>query len=216
LNKIDFNESFFETIDSEEKAYWLGFIAADGCILIVNKNSNPSYRLSIGLSEKDLNHLEKFKKSIELNHKLYKRENKYNYKDQLSIKISYHIRIHSKKMFNDLLDKGITPRKSLTLKPPLNVPEDLIRHWIRGYFDGDGSVGIRKNIDTLSIQLSGTKEVLEFILKESEIDWKIRLRDRSKAHFIGGSHSKALKFLSLIYLNSNIYLDRKFLIYENF
>lgn len=55
--KYTFNEDFFNSIDTEEKAYWLGFIVADGC---VHKDKNNNYRLSIGLHDKDITHLHKF------------------------------------------------------------------------------------------------------------------------------------------------------------
>ena len=214
LNKIDFNESFFETIDSEEKAYWLGFIAADGCL------SLKIYKMTLSQAEKDLNHLIKFQKSIDSNHKLCKRINK------KQNTISYNLLLHSKKMYNDLVDKGITPRKSLTLKPPLNVPENLIQHWIRGYFDGDGSVHIRKSKNTLRFSITGTKEVLEFINLQNNSFLRVHDSKRSKAKKIEGSSLKTRNFLHYIYDDSAIFLDRKknlfqnyitgkFLIYEN-
>ena len=197
MQKYTFNEDFFETIDSEEKAYWLGFIAADGCL------SLKRIHLSLVLAEKDLSHLIKFREAIQAEKSLYKR---YHKKQNT---YSYKLSLYSFKMYNDLLDKGIIPRKSLTLKPPLNVPDNLIRHWIRGYFDGDGSIFISKRDQKTYISILGTKEVLGFILKESEIEWEIHSKDTSKAYFIGGCGNKALKFLSFIYDNSNIFLDRK-------
>src|SRR5690606_21393784 len=135
--KYNFNESFFETIDTEEKAYWLGFIAADGNIN--DRGENKSKSLHIGLSFKDKNHLLKFMININYSHLLIEiKERIINLKKRRYVRLN----LNSKKMYNDLLDKGITPRKSLTLKPPKNVPKDLVRHWIRGYFDGDGSVHI--------------------------------------------------------------------------
>jgi intein/homing endonuclease len=201
--KYTFNKDFFETIDSEEKAYWLGFIAADGGLnyRIQTRGSNPSYRIQLGLAEKDLDHLIKFKESISSSHKLYK----HCHKKYLCF--SYRIIITSEKMFNDLVDKGLTLRKSLTLKPPLNVPADLIRHWIRGYFDGDGYIGMKKSRNVLRFSVLGTKEVLEFILKHVNLDLKIR--KRKNIYNISSSCSKALKFLSHIYDDSNIFLDRK-------
>src|SRR5690606_8445162 len=85
------------------------------------------------------NHLLKFMININYSHLLIEiKERIINLKKRRYVRLN----LNSKKMYNDLLDKGITPRKSLTLKPPKNVPKDLVRHWIRGYFDGDGSVHI--------------------------------------------------------------------------
>ncbi|MFV2015941.1 MAG: hypothetical protein ACC656_10955 [Candidatus Heimdallarchaeota archaeon] len=203
--KYTFNQDFFETIDSEEKSYWLGFLAADGCIRI-QKNR---YRITLKLAEKDKNHIEKFKNSIQSNHQIKPRVSNLGY-------IYFGLTLNSHKMFNDLLDKGLTPRKSLTLKPPTNVPKELIRHWIRGYFDGDGSIFKRHNRDTLVLSLLGTEEVLEFVLRESKVDLKVRSKKTSRAYFIQSSYKKALKFFDFIYKDSTIFLERKNLIYNNF
>lgn len=71
-NKIKMDETFFSVIETEEKAYWLGFIAADGCI---RKNKSGSYELSIHLAEKDIEHLAAFKSAIQSDHKIVTRQN---------------------------------------------------------------------------------------------------------------------------------------------
>jgi len=209
-----YNENFFEIIDSEEKAYWLGFIAADGCINIPHQRGNEfrkRYRISLVLSNKDIKHLEKFKSSINFSDsiKVYTNKNQNNYE-------TCRIVIHSQKMFNDLIDKGLTPRKSLTLLPPKNVPYELIRHWIRGYFDGDGCVHITKSTGYIIIIILSTKEVLNYILTYSNLNSKINRQKGHKIYQIRKNGKKALTFLSYIYNDSNIFLDRKKNLYSNF
>jgi intein-encoded DNA endonuclease-like protein len=195
--KPTYNQDFFETIDTEEKAYWLGFIAADGSI-----SNNKRYRIRLKLSNKDINHLKKFGNSINFENLIrVTKLSKYN--TQACI-----ISLCSKKMFNDLLDKGIMPRKSLILKPPKNIPRDLLRHWIRGYFDGDGCIHFQN--ERLTFNIVGTIEVLKFILLNSSLDLKISIAGNSKAFLLRGSGTKANLFLHYIYDNSLIYMDRKF------
>jgi len=196
--KLYFNENFFETIDSEEKAYWLGFIAADGNL----SSKRPLFRLT--LAEKDLNHIIKLKMCLNSKKTPFKIKNT----------SSYRITHYSKKMYNDLVNKGITPRKSLTLLPSRDISEDLIRHWVRGYFDGDGSVFIHKEDNMIRFNIIGTKDVLEFILKGSNIG--LNIREVKNVYKIQSSSKKALSFLSYIYDNSTVYLDRKKLIYRNY
>lgn len=132
-----FNEDYFETIDSAEKAYWLGFIYADGNIRInTHKRGYKSYIISIAQAESEP--LEKLIKAINGNNiRLTTHMSHLN-------KIYYTLTLNSKTMFDGLNSNGCVPNKSLILKFPSNVPENLNNHFIRGYFDGDGSIFIRK------------------------------------------------------------------------
>lgn len=127
--KYNLNENYFEVIDNEFKAYFLGLIYSDGCI------SRTSLRLS--LQEEDGYILDKFLKVIESESKLYdvipKKE---SHKNQKLVSIS------NIKLVNDLFKLGVTKKKSLTIKFPNDeqVPEEFLNHFIRGIFDGDGSV----------------------------------------------------------------------------
>ena len=120
------NKNYFKNIDTEEKAYWLGFIAADGCVYKMSKNA---YRLQINLSAVDIGHLELFNDCIESDYIITQK--KVNNSDTCILKIS------SKEFTDNLINLGITPNKSLIVQMP-NISQDLIRHFIRGYFDGDG------------------------------------------------------------------------------
>lgn len=130
-NRPKFNKHIFDTIDTEEKAYWLGFIFADGYIgstpLDPNKKSVYNFEISLKLS--DLEHLEKFKQFISFE------------KDVVCDNYRCRIMIANKHFWNILNGYGCIPRKSLTLQFPdksIFKSSDLVRHFIRGYFDGDG------------------------------------------------------------------------------
>jgi len=126
--KYNFDEDFFKTIDNENKAYWLGFFYADGYVRD-RKNSSET-RLKLGI--KDLDHLEKFKITLGAN-------NEIQIKEKLAI-----LSLNTRKFTRNLIDRGCHQRKTFTIKFPNFLDEKLIRHFIRGYFDGDGSISESK------------------------------------------------------------------------
>lgn len=204
-NSIYFNEDFFEVIDTEEKAYWLGFIAADGCVY---ERGPHKERLgfSMSLAEKDYNHLLKFKESLYINQLPHKRKRAL-FGPEL---ISYFYQLSSTKLCIDLVNKGITPRKSLILEPPKNVPGELVHHWVRGYFDGDGCVSDSKNtLSNLQISCMGTIKVLEFIIKVSGIETQVRNSNSRAFRFVTSKYSNIQRFYNNIMKDSIIFLDRK-------
>jgi hypothetical protein len=127
--KYKLNEDYFSVIDNETKAYFLGLIYSDGCI------SRTSLRLS--LQEEDDYILNKFLNVIESESKLYHLPKRIeSHKNQKLVSIS------NIKMVNDLYNLGVTKKKSLIIKFPNNdqVPDEYLNHFVRGVFDGDGSV----------------------------------------------------------------------------
>lgn len=136
MSKYYYNKDYFKKIDTSEKAYWLGFLYADGCITRFYRNEKlKSMSLELTLQDEDCNHLIKFKNALESNvpiqHKVIR--NKYK---------SDRIVINCTSMCRDLIELGCTPVKSLTLEFPNNniLPDKYLRDFIRGYFDGDGGV----------------------------------------------------------------------------
>lgn len=123
--KYKLNDEYFDNIDTQEKAYWLGFILADGNI------SNNS--LSIELSKKDRHHLELMLKALDSDSPI---------KD--TRKNCCRVFINSKKLVQSLRKYGIVPNKTKTTYFP-DIPVDLHRHFVRGILDGDGWVVCRKN-----------------------------------------------------------------------
>lgn len=118
--KYNLDETFFEKINSEEKAYWLGFFAGDGAITDEN---------TIRLSLKDKEHVKKFKETVKWTGK------DYFHKDTDALEVYFK----SFKMMKDLASYFVTPRKTFTVKFP-KIPKLLERHFIRGVFDADGCV----------------------------------------------------------------------------
>ena len=186
------NENFFETINNEENAYWLGFIMADGCIV----DSFKSLKLSITLKLSDYSHLEKFHKSIESKFLVRKYKNRC---------VSDHT---SNKLCNDLIKLGCVPRKSLILEYP-NIQKILHMHFIRGYLDGDGCIYFNKKTNNWKIEIAGTKNILDsfqFILNTN-----IKLQKRGNIFILCiHGNNQVKRILDLLYTNSSIYLDRKY------
>ena len=158
--KYEINHSYFETIDTEEKAYWLGFIYADGYVY-VNKSQKG---MGIAISVTDYNHLVKFNNDIKSSYPI----KTYMQSDGFGKNTEYcRTLITSEKIYDNLITHGVLEHKTNILKPP-NLDKNLIRHFIRGYFDGDGSVWCclnkKQNIPTYSISFLGTDDLLLFIM----------------------------------------------------
>ncbi len=209
------NYNFFDSIDTEEKAYWLGFLTADGWI---NKNTKTNAgALGIELQYNDIGHLKKFNKSISGNYKITDRwrECQISTKDKNKKNHTCCIRIFSLVMYNSLVNIGFTNNKTYDANIPF-IPKDLIRHYIRGYFDGDGCftytaksfnirfvtasnklyVDLLKILETIKINVSTSSYISEFNSEIYNIDIN-RKKDK-------------IQFLDWIYKDCNIYLDRKY------
>lgn len=205
------NEDYFSYINSEDKAYFLGFLYADGYI-----HDKRKY-VYLTLQEDDKEILEKFQICLETNKPLLRidRSNEPNTKTQ------WRLAITRKKIYNDLKRLGLYQKKSLTLTPDkLSFDENLIRHFIRGYFDGDGSFSWYrpKNRNTIQSCLSivCTKEFCEYfkiIFQNIEVKSSRGKRFNNKQNcfnFIISGNRQVLKSLKFIYENSSFYLKRKY------
>lgn len=208
--KFKINENYFEVIDTEEKAYWLGFIMADGCISKTNTNGNYN-RFEINLKEGDIKHIEKMNKSFESNYpiKIIKKTNK-----KLDFEATIcNLRINCKKFVDFLMKNGITPNKTGNENIPNTIPYHLIKHFIRGFFDGDGSITINKSFRICSSSISILKEINDYFEKTLQIKFKIYSTDKYNIPFYvidSLNTKKNKKVLSHLYDNANIYLDRKY------
>ena len=130
-------EDYFENIDSEEKAYFLGLFFTDGSIVPDSDGKRfPSIIISLKISDIDI--LEKLRTEINMHSKLTydKRENK-----ECAV-----LRFRSQKMANDLAKYGIIPQKTYKTKHlPNNIPSNFIIPFMRGLLDGDGSIYQQKD-----------------------------------------------------------------------
>lgn len=203
------NQDYFENIDNEWKSYWLGFLFADGCVTIKrnSKNSNKmDYNLDLTLCEKDYSHIEKFKNSLQNDSPIKEKNIRFNDKN---IK-SYRITICNKKICEDLNNIGCTPKKTFSVKFP-NINEDLIRHFIRGYFDGDGCIHINIKNNTVCFSIIGTYDMLNYIknyFNDNNIKCKIS-KNKNIYELRCNNKYDVGEIYKLLYKESNICLDRK-------
>lgn len=198
-NICDFNHNFFKKIKTETNAYWLGFLMADGHINDTSKKG--SLQLHIHLSIKDIDHLKKFHKTI-------------NSKNKITFgKTNDIISNHSSDILcGDLIKLGCTPRKSLTLIFPTEIPINLINHFIRGYFDGDGSVCLHKG--RLFIDFLGTKMFLDKLNKFLPLQKNVRIKKENLFVINFSDINGCKKIYKFLYNKSTIYLERKKEIFE--
>ena len=216
---LKFDEHIFDKIDSEEKAYWLGFIYADGYIRSQKDTDKCArYDFELSLSKHDIGHLYKFDKFMKSNTSNVKvGVSKINGKEFERCRWS----VGNKNLWTQLNNKGVTPKKSLTLKFPTEnqVPQKFQLAFIRGYFDGDGSISTKETSKSvLSVQLIGTQDFLEKVLEILNINANVHLVNSisKKTYNISLAIQKGTNFLNQIYSNANIYLDRKYILYKNY
>ncbi len=130
-----FDQTFFDVIDTEAKAYWLGFITADGCVQAgaVGTAGWQRHSLYVKLKASDAGHLEKLKAALSA-------ENPVRPVPPTGLAgPGAELTLSSQHLVESLIRLGVTPRKSLTVQP-WNGPADLMRHYWRGLVDGDGTI----------------------------------------------------------------------------
>lgn len=188
------NEDFFDKIDTEQKAYFLGWIMADGSVSVTN--GQYSLKLHIALKDKEL--IDIFLASIGSVNKTKARDGKYP---------SYYVSLTSVHMCKSLINLGVVPRKSGFEIFPDEIPLELKHHFIRGVFDGDGIVSDASNRSGFV----GSKNMMVNILNElgeEQITIFNNKRSENIFYFLGGKKFSN-KLYNYLYQNATIWLSRK-------
>lgn len=207
------DETFFKQW-SPDMAYVLGFFAADGSLTINRKRGNKY----IEFVSIDYEIIKKIKRTLKSEHKISSRKRGINHQ------ISYRLQVGSKKIYDDLIDLGFIPNKSLILKFP-DVPTKFLHHFVRGYFDGDGHCLFgkyqRKNrLGQTKVVLSGFTsgsqnflEKLQNILKEYAGTKGGILYFHSGAYRLSYSLINSRKIYNFLYdnIDQSLYLSRKYI-----
>jgi hypothetical protein len=211
-SKLACNDSFFTTY-TKESCYWAGFILADGYL----RKDSPTLHIKLGI--KDVEHLYKFLKCINCEKDIIKKKDTYCY-----------VNICKEKIYNGLNENfEITNKKTFIAEISKKIPNEFLTHFLRGYFEADGSVSIKEK-KYLAINFIGTKKVINYLINyffNNEI--KIRTNKRNatnkpvihdvnkneKIGIIQYTCNNAEKILNILYQDSsiNIRLDRKYDLY---
>lgn len=196
-NNIPKYKNIFNNID-ETSAYWLGFLWADGSL---SKNT-----LELEINSKDEDHLIKFKDLfIEINEpKIYRRCRNNAFTSRVAITCK-NIAKSLRDLGFDLKGKRIIP----------NINKDLISHFIRGYFDGDGSCIIRNYNGNFEYRLdiSGPLEFIDFIkpfLPENSNEEIIKNKTWISKRLYWYSKEKIIDVLKYLTDSETIKLERKY------
>lgn len=209
---------FFNTIDTEEKAYILGFICADGHV------DTKTHRIAFIVKDDDYKLLESIKNSMHSTHPIKRKIKHINPYQKSENKILYQcsLCINGKSLIKPLIKMGITKRKTYELNSTIiqYIPEALIRHFLRGYFDGDGCISWDKRYKSGNksvVHVAGNYEFLENTFnKYFPTACNLRLYKKSKQCYdytIQDKH-EVLRFLCFLYNDAKIYLERKYQLYQ--
>lgn len=191
-----FNDRYFETIDSADKAYWLGYMFADGNV------SSRMNDVSISIKNSDVAHLEKFAKAID-----YTGPGAVMTCDGsgYGIAIEYKkIALRSEKMAADLVSHGCIPNKSLDLGPPIGLPKQYEIDFIRGVCDGDGYIS---KAGVPSVEIVGAYALLEWIA--SRIEVMSPIRPHKNIWRIRCCAQNARDVMDMLYNTEGVSMDRK-------
>lgn len=210
-SKYTFDEHWLDEMDSPEKWYFLGFMYADGSVGISGGNYRVRIKLKADETEKEL--LEKFKSLLKSDREITYEE--YFNKSYESVEKTYLFSLGGKYFCERLIELGCIPNKSLTLEPPKDIPEKFEKDFLRGYFDGDGSILLREEGTLANIRILGTEKVAKFIdgviTKHTGIVPNTQARKgRVNQWQVDIAQQRDVKtFAEWLYSDANLYLRRK-------
>lgn len=206
------NEHYFDIIDTPNKAYILGLLYADGCNI---RNTNT---IKLELQERDKNILDKINAELDSNRPL---KLTLLHEKNLNWQNSYKLSITNKHMSETLDNHGLVANKSLVLQFPTWLNKNLMPHFIRGYVDGDGYLGLEQNNKLISIASSKSFciDLQSYLLSHYQIKSvmynKESLHEQIQVLHIMGKDN-ITKFLNIIYENAELYIERKYDSYTKF
>lgn len=209
----DMNENYFEVIDSEEKAYFLGLLYTDGSVRRVRENSKQ-VRLQLQLQDESI--IQKFKEVLNADCQIIY--------DKRPGKECAGIEITSQKLFDDLGKYGIIPNKTYTSHFLPIIPENFIIPFLRGLFDGDGVFSFADDYDNCSVgyvayyetEVQQFQKYIDFFLNKTEHNIINHKDDKTGSSYRCSwrGRNQSLRILTLLYRDATIYLPRKYEKYQ--
>lgn len=196
------DDTYFDNIDTPNKAYILGFLWADG------HNNTQKGIVEMRLQERDKHILYDISQEMKNERPLY-----YVAEKRPNHQGTYRIYITSRQISDALLQYGMPSNKTYILEWPINLSDDLIPHFLRGFTDGDGSVGIS------FVEWVGTKmmmkKIQEILFAKLGVPCTIYDTKNDIIKTIKISRKQYVRrILDWIYRDADLKLDRKFLKYQ--
>jgi hypothetical protein len=210
-SKYDCNDLFFSELDSESKLYWFGFLLADGH---VHTPKNGGKYVEVNLGMKDKTHLELFKRHV-------------GYTGPLKVVTVHHtrtsktyqhvnLRIKRTRLVDDLNRHGLSLLKAGDATPLSRLNDGQMRHIIRGFFDGDGSIYMMRG--SLAWHLSDNhREIIEYFMSRCPVVARHNASGQAQKWRVSyGGNRIVPAICNWLYADTTIYLARKRQIYDNF
>ena len=210
--KYSFNEQFFQTL-TPQSLYFLGVLATDGCISNID---GEKYEIRIESADKDL--VESLKRIIQADNQLHHYQ---RIKDGTLVS-TWVLSLRSKQAVHDIIQFGVTPRKTFAMQFPCHVDNAFLAHYIRGVFDGDGSVFFLKPKEVLLLNSkisSACKPYLESIAQKLNELIGISKRvyvEKDKYYSVHYGIGDSVKLYDYMYKEAENYLSRKRCVFEEF
>lgn len=203
-----FNQHFFHDIDTESKAYFLGFLYADGWIGGVDKNYARPCNINLDLSSKDRQILEKYLECIEASGSTH-------IKDYIASERTYKaspmslVSLTSVTMADDLVSHGFKGLKPNRISVP-ELPTDMYRHFVRGYFDGDGCTYSSTVSFTGYISfLQSLEQIIKMHLEISSPGIRHDYKNKEVGDLQYYEIASRIRLFNWFYDSASIYLQRK-------
>lgn len=198
-NKYKMDLDFFDSIDTEAKAYFLGLMFSDGSV-----SKNQFY---IKLHDEDI--IQKFRQALKCEAPI-----RYIEKPRKA----YVFEVSCQQLCNQLIKHGCVPNKTRVIQMP-NLREDLYRHFIRGFFDGDGCIQLQDKIyhcrfDLVCASLKFLEQLRPIITQHAKTNGHLGKEKKYDVWHLNYSGHQVIQILDWLYENSHYYLHRKYVKYQ--
>lgn len=196
------NEHIFDVIDTEEKAYWLGFLYADGCLIKTH--------VTLTLAEKDRDHIERFVDFMGSDTPIsIKTQN-------LQTKNPYPratVTISGKHLSARLKELGIVVGRTVSIQDIWRqIPPELLHHWVRGFFDGDGCAEKKPHIH-FSLTREVGESLIELFAKEAGTNSDLKLVRNTRSNVVCNlkykGYNNTMKIINYMYKEAKTWMPRK-------
>lgn len=197
-NRYKVDENYFETIDTEGKAYFLGLMYSDGSVM----------KRGFYLKLKDEDIIQQFKTELQAEEPIRRIETPWD---------AYIFQIYSQKLSQHLINHGCVPNKTKVIQVP-KLREDLYRHFIRGFFDGDGCLQLQDKIyhcrfDLTSASLKFLEQLRPIITAKAITNGSLQKETKYDVWHLKYSGHQVVQILDWLYEDSHFYLKRKYFKY---